>query len=158
MFWHKKNKLEHLKAYVSGEQRLLETINDEVFSSGMMGKGLVILPAEDIIYSPADAIVVSANDDMRHAIGLKFSNGMEVLIHIGLDTVTLNNKGFELLVNQNQSVKEGDPLIRFDNQLILDSGLDNPVILVITNDADVTYEIEKNHQVAAKKGRIMSFN
>lgn len=116
----------------SGELISLDNINDPVFSSRAMGEGIAIKPYSTSIVAPFDAIVESLFPT-GHAIGLKSNNGTEVLIHIGIDTVKLDGKGFEPLVKQGETVESGQPLIIFDSNLIREALFDDTVMIVVTN-------------------------
>ena len=126
---------ETLVAPLSGEVVALENVNDPVFSSGAMGKGLAIKPSEGIVYAPADAEVTIAFET-GHAYGLKTASGAELLIHIGIDTVSMNGEGFEKLVAAGDKVKAGAPLAKFDSSKIAAAGLDDTTMVIVTNTAD----------------------
>lgn len=126
---------ETLVAPLSGEVVALENVNDPVFSSGAMGKGLAIKPSEGIVYAPADAEVTIAFET-GHAYGLKTASGAELLIHIGIDTVSMNGEGFEKLVAAGDKVKAGAPLAKFDSSKIAAAGLDDTTMIIVTNTAD----------------------
>lgn len=102
---------------LTGELKSLKDINDPTFSEEILGKGIAILPKEGIVYAPFDG-VVSALFDTKHAIGLTDDQGMELLIHVGLETVNLGGTHFEVHISQGDLVKKGDPLITFDLQEI----------------------------------------
>jgi len=125
-----------LKACVSGQLIDMTEVEDEMFSQKMMGDGVAINPTSDTVVAPADAEVTMIMQDSLHAIGLRFGNGAEMLIHIGIDTVKLNGKGFTLKTSQGAHVKAGDPLITFDRQVIADAGYKDTVIMAITNSAE----------------------
>ena len=97
----------------------LSDVKDEVFSTESMGKGVAINPDSDVVKSPVNGEVIMAYPT-GHAIGLRSDDGAEVLIHIGMDTVDLNGKGFDLKVKQGDKVKIGDELVKFDKQVIKD--------------------------------------
>ena len=101
----------------TGELKSLKDVNDPTFSEEILGKGIAILPKEGIVYAPFDG-VVSALFDTKHAIGLTDDQGMELLIHVGLETVNLGGTHFEVHISQGDLVKKGDPLITFDLQEI----------------------------------------
>lgn len=132
VFW-KKNVNDNLKAVVTGRIIPIENVEDEVFSSGMMGVGMAIEPAENIIYAPGNGRVISANLEMGHAIGLKMDSGIEVLIHIGIDTVKLPANTFSVKVKENQKVKAGTKLIEFDRDAIARNNYKDTVIVVLTD-------------------------
>lgn len=126
---------ETLVSPLSGEVVALEHVNDPVFSSGAMGKGLAVKPAEGIVYAPADAEVTIAFET-GHAYGLKTASGAELLIHIGIDTVSMNGNGFEKLVAAGDRVAAGTPIAKFDAAKIAEAGLDDTTMIIVTNTAD----------------------
>lgn len=113
-------------------------ISDEAFASGAMGDGVGIRPAEGRVYAPFDG-TAEAVFPTGHAVGLKSEEGWEVLIHIGVDTVQLNGKGFSPLIRQGEHVKKGQPLVEFDREQIAAQGYDATVIYVVTNIPDEMY-------------------
>ncbi|NQG98224.1 PTS transporter subunit EIIC [Streptococcus suis] len=128
---------ETLVSPLSGDVVALENVNDPVFSSGAMGKGLAVKPSEGVVYAPADAEVTIAFET-GHAYGLKTASGAEILIHIGIDTVSMNGNGFEKLVAAGDKVKAGTPLAKFDAAKIAEAGLDDTTMIIVTNTADFT--------------------
>lgn len=128
---------ETLVSPLSGEVVALENVNDPVFSSGAMGKGLAIKPTEGVVYAPADAEVTIAFET-GHAYGLKTASGAELLIHIGIDTVSMEGNGFEKLVAAGDKVKAGTPIARFDSNKIAAAGLEDTTMVIVTNTADFT--------------------
>lgn len=121
-------------APVKGQILSLDDVNDAVFSSGAMGKGLAIIPDEGVVYAPFDGEVVTVYPS-KHAIGLRSDTGVEILVHIGLDTVQLNGQYFESFVEDGQSIRVGDPLIRFDLEQIKQAGYDVITPVIVTNTA-----------------------
>ncbi|KRM96795.1 beta-glucosides PTS, EIIBCA [Liquorilactobacillus aquaticus DSM 21051] len=117
---------------LSGKIISLSSIDDEVFSSGAMGKGIAIEPDEGILIAPAAGTVTLAFPT-GHAVGLKLDTGAELLMHIGMDTVELDGKGFELLVKQGDKVAAGQKLLRFDIGLIKQAGFKLTTPIVVTN-------------------------
>lgn len=115
-----------------GKVMALSEVPDAVFSSGAMGKGVAIEPAGNKLYAPFDGTVVMIAPT-KHAIGLRSETGVEILMHIGLDTVQLDGKPFTLNVQDGDKVKQGDLLIKFDKEFILDKGLKTITPLIITN-------------------------
>ena len=113
----------------------LKDVNDPVFSSGAMGQGIAVKPSEGVVYAPADAEVTIAFAT-GHAYGLKTTNGAEILIHIGIDTVSMNGDGFDQKVAQGIKVKAGDVLGTFDVAKIVAAGLDDTTMVIVTNTAD----------------------
>ncbi|MEG3312623.1 sucrose-specific PTS transporter subunit IIBC [Streptococcus parasuis] len=126
---------ETLVSPLSGNVVALENVNDPVFSSGAMGKGLAVKPSEGVVYAPADAEVTIAFET-GHAYGLKTASGAEILIHIGIDTVSMNGNGFEKLVVAGDKVKAGTPIAKFDAAKIAEAGLDDTTMVIVTNTAD----------------------
>ncbi len=126
---------ETLVSPLSGDIVALENVNDPVFSSGAMGKGLAVKPNEGVVYAPADAEVTIAFET-GHAYGLKTASGAEILIHIGIDTVSMNGNGFEKLVAAGDKVKAGTPLAKFDSAKIAAAGLDDTTMVIVTNTPD----------------------
>ncbi len=110
----------------------LSQVPDEAFASGAMGGGIAVEPTGDTVYAPADAMVVAAQPT-GHAFGLVF-DGVELLIHVGIDTVTLGGKGFEVFVKAGQKVTAGTPLVRFDRTIVEDAGYPviTPVVVMNT--------------------------
>ena len=142
-----------VSAPLKGEVVSLETVQDEVFSSGAIGKGIAIMPSEGTVYAPFDGEIITVYPS-KHAIGLRSNTGVEVLIHIGIDTVKLNGKYFETFVTDGQKVKEGDSLVRFDMDAIAREGYDTITPIIVTNtdhylDVLPTYTgtVEANHGV-----------
>ena len=126
---------ETLVSPLSGNVVALENVNDPVFSSGAMGKGLAVKPSEGVVYAPADAEVTIAFET-GHAYGLKTASGAEILIHIGIDTVSMNGNGFEKLVAAGDKVKAGTPIAKFNVAKIAEAGLDDTTMVIVTNTAD----------------------
>ncbi|EMB71294.1 TPA: sucrose-specific PTS transporter subunit IIBC [Streptococcus mutans] len=126
---------EILAAPLAGEVVDLKSVSDPVFSSEAMGKGVAVKPSGNTVYAPVDGTVQIAFDT-GHAYGIKSDNGAEILIHIGIDTVSMEGKGFEQKVQADQKVKKGDVLGTFDSDKIAEAGLDNTTMFIVTNTAD----------------------
>ena len=120
---------------IVGSAVALSDVNDPVFSSGAMGQGIAIKPTEGVVYAPADAEVTIAFAT-GHAYGLKTANGAEILIHVGIDTVSMNGEGFDQKVSQGSKVKAGDIIGTFDSAKIAAAGLDDTTMVIVTNTAD----------------------
>ena len=120
---------------IVGDVVALSDVNDPVFSSGAMGQGIAVKPSEDVVYAPADAEVTIVFPT-GHAYGLRTANGAEILIHVGIDTVSMNGEGFNQKVAQGDKVKAGDVLGTFDSAKIAAAGLDNTTMIIVTNTAD----------------------
>lgn len=123
---------ETISAPFSGKVIPLSSVPDEVFSSGAMGEGLAIDPSDNKLYAPFDGTVVMVAPT-KHAIGLRSEYGVELLVHIGLDTVTLDGKPFTLHVEDGVKFKKGDLLIEFDKEFIETQGLQTITPVIITN-------------------------
>ena len=126
---------ETIQTPIVGDVVALENVDDPVFSSGAMGQGIAVKPSQGVVYAPADA-EVSIAFATGHAYGLKTANGAEILIHVGIDTVTMNGEGFEQKVAQGDKVKAGDVLGTFDSNKIAAAGLDDTTMVIVTNTAD----------------------
>ncbi len=124
---------------------------DEVFSSKIMGDGLAIIPTTSIVRSPADGEITVVMEESKHAVGIKFENGVEALIHVGIDTVSMNGEGFEVFVKTGDSVKEGQDLIMFDEELIKNRGLSTYTMLVITNSSEYPNMVIETEKKLRKK-------
>lgn len=110
----------------------LSEVPDSTFAEGLVGKGLAIIPSSDIVKSPFKGRVTTIIPT-KHAIGITSDEGVELLIHIGIDTVNLNEKAFILKVNVGQEINIGDELIKFDMKLIKEAGLNLISPIVVTN-------------------------
>ncbi|WP_141432692.1 sucrose-specific PTS transporter subunit IIBC [Bacillus sp. 03113] len=146
---------ENLSFPVSGKVIELADVVDPVFSSGMMGKGTAVIPIEGNIYSPADG-KLSVVADTGHAYGLKTEKGAEVLLHIGIDTVSLEGKGFSTKVTAGQTVKKGDLLGTFDIEAIKGAGLDHTVMIIVTNSQEFS-DVVAADTTEAKVGELALF-
>lgn len=148
-----------LNAPVKGKSVPLSEVSDPTFGEEILGKGVAIQPTGNQIFSPCDG-TVDLMFDTGHAVNLKSSEGVEILIHVGLDTVSLKGEGFKTFKKTDESVKKGDLLIEFDREKLIEKGFDVIVPMVICNtdeyksitsltgnDVDVStpiLEIEKN--------------
>lgn len=117
---------------LDGQLIPLQEVKDPVFSKGVMGPGIAIEPTSETVFAPADGRIITVFPT-GHALGLAMDNGAELLIHIGLDTVGLEGKGFEKLIAEGDQVKKGDPLIRFDASVIKEAGLAATTLVIVTN-------------------------
>lgn len=130
-----------LKAVLTGRVIPLEEVPDDVFSQKIMGDGVAIEPESNVVVAPADAEVMVVMADSGHACGLKFDNDMEMIIHVGIDTVAMKGDGFEVLVSQGDRVSTGTPLIRFDKEKIKAAGYPATTMVIITGEGK-TKEIQ----------------
>jgi PTS system beta-glucosides-specific IIC component len=114
----------------------LADVQDKVFASGAMGKGLGIVPTDGHIYSPISGSIKAAMKT-GHAFGIKSDDGLEVLVHIGIDTVQLQGRGFESAVTRGQQVRAGDLLAVVDLDVIAEAGYDTTTLVMVTNTAQL---------------------
>lgn len=142
---------EVLNAPVSGTIVPLEKVEDAAFAQGALGKGVAINPTEGKVVAPCDGTIMTLFPT-KHAIGIVSDTGCEVLIHIGMDTVNLNGKGFEAHVNQGDKVKKGDVLVTFDLEEIKKEGysLVTPMIITNTNDYLDIVEVKEGNVQAGE--------
>lgn len=141
---------EVLTAPVSGQAQSLTTVNDQVFSSKLMGNGAAISANDDTIYAPVTGTITVAYET-KHAYGIQSDNGAEVLIHLGIDTVELKGQFFESQVSQGQHVNQGDVLGSFDRQQIAAAGYDPTVIMAVTNTAQFA-EVQRIQATTVQHG------
>lgn len=136
---------------VNGCVVAIDEVNDEAFASKAMGDGVGIIPIDGKVYAPCDG-TASVVFPTGHALGISV-NGVDVLIHIGIDTVELDGKGFETHVKQGDTVKQGDLLVSFDKDFIEAQGYDSTVIFIVTdmgNKKDIKSFTRKDVQVEEK--------
>lgn len=120
---------------IEGEVIPLAQIGDGVFSEGVLGMGCGILPQEETVYAPVSGEITQVAET-KHAIGLLSEDGIEVLIHVGMDTVDMNGDGFEVLVRMGQKIRCGQPMLKFSEKKIKAAGHPTTTALVITNSDD----------------------
>ncbi|WP_414046425.1 PTS sugar transporter subunit IIA [Macrococcus equi] len=147
-----------IKAPISGNYVAIENIPDPVFAQKMMGEGFGIEPNEGIVVSPIDGEIVNVFPT-KHAIGIKATNGLEILIHVGLETVAMNGEGFDTKISAGDKVKVGDELLTFDIDLIKEkaSSVISPVI--ITN-SDIIDNFDTVNSASLSRGEstVLSVN
>lgn len=139
-----------IAAPVAGTVKALEEIEDEAFSTGALGQGIAIEPAEGKIYAPVDGEITTFFPT-GHAIGMISENGVEILIHVGMDTVKLNGKGFTPKAEQGAHVKKGDLLLEFDIDLIKNEGYSTVTPIIITNTDDYS-DVVPTDEKSVNKG------
>lgn len=137
---------------LDGEAVDLSTVSDEMFASKTLGDGIAIVPKDGKLYAPCDAEVVMLFET-KHAIGLRTSNGAEILIHIGVNTVSMEGVGFTAFVKQNDKVKEGDLLIEFGLDAIKEKNLDPTVMVVNSN--STSYKVLNQSYGDVKTGDVL---
>lgn len=133
---------------VAGEVFPISKVKDQAFASEAMGKGVGIIPANGEVHAPFDGKIVALYPS-GHLVGMSDGKGAEILIHIGVDTVNLNGKGFSIKVKRGDVVKKGDLLIDFDNELLKKEGYDNTVMYIIT-DTSKNIEVLEGKKEAVK--------
>ena len=121
-----------IKSPLSGKVIALSEIDDPVFAGGAMGNGIAIEPTDNKVYAPFDGEIEFIAES-KHAIGLKSEDGVELLIHVGMDTVQMDGKGFDVKVKANEKVKAGELLLEFDKEAIQKAGYSLITPVVITN-------------------------
>ncbi|MBX0357149.1 N-acetylglucosamine-specific PTS transporter subunit IIBC [Halobacillus sp. Nhm2S1] len=146
----KEVKEEDFQMPLNGKVLPLAEVPDEVFAQGMMGPGFAIDPSEETFHSPVNGKVLQVFPT-KHAIGLELENGLEMLIHVGLDTVKLDGDGFELLVESGQKVEQGTPLLRVDLDFVKANAPSVVTPFIFTNAERATVELLKEGYV--KKGQ-----
>ncbi len=139
-----------LYACANGKTVELDKVKDEVFSTGMLGKGIAIEPENGRLYAPC-AGEVGHIFDTKHAINIISDFGAEILLHIGLDTVKLKGKGFDVKVKEGDRVNKGDLLCVFDIEVIKSAGLNATTPMVITN-SDQFGQIDPRPECEIKSG------
>lgn len=140
----KKNKIDiiEIKSPLTGRIISLKEVPDEVFSSKMMGDGIAIIPENNIVVSPIDGEVVMIMNESKHALAIGHKSGIQILIHVGIDTVSLNGEGFELLTSLNKSVKVGTPLIKFNQEVLKSKGVLATTMLIVAEPLEYTKSSE----------------
>lgn len=139
--WKKKREIE-IYSPINGEIIQIDTIPDKMFANKMLGDGIGFIMNEDTVYSPCEGKVMMIAGT-KHAIGIEDKNGVELLIHIGLDTVNLEGEGFKPLVQVGDKVSINTPLIEVNSVLIKEKGIDLTSAMVITNTDDYNFTFEK---------------
>lgn len=156
----KKNSNKEIKliAPVTGNTIDLSAVPDQVFSEKLAGDGIAIEPTGDIIVAPADGELSLVFNTM-HAFAMTLSNGAEILVHIGIDTVSLNGEGFEQLAQAGTTVKAGTPIIKINRDFILNKGFSLITPVLVTN-MDNVKELKANVgiNVTAGKDAIVTFS
>ena len=148
---------EGVTAPLSGRVIPMEEIPDQVFSQGILGEGVGIEPTGNVVVAPADATVCSVIEDSRHAVGLTLDNGAELLIHVGIDTVSMNGDGFQLHVKEGDRVHLGDKLITFDPEKIKAAGHPTTTAFLVTDPGDLTPTFETNVEAQAGRTVVIRF-
>jgi len=156
MFGFLKRKPREIKAPIDGMLVALEKVDDEVFSSKMAGDGIAIIPVGDTFVAPIDGVITKIFST-NHAFSIKGKQDLEILVHIGLETVALKGEGFERLANEGDTVKVGDPIIKVDLAYIKEHAKDIVTPILITDESKFD-EIDKNDNVVKSGDPIMEVN
>ena len=155
-FFKKKNKAFY--AMANGKTVAIEDVPDEVFATKMMGDGIAIQPNVGQIYSPCIGKVTMVMDNTKHAVGIENEDGIEVLIHVGLDTVSLNGEGFKASINQGDHVKKGEAILQIDHKLMKEKGMDLTTPMIITNTDQYHLAPTYNDSVIAGDTEVLKCN
>jgi len=156
MFGFLKRKVRDVYAPVDGQVVAIESVDDEVFSQKMAGDGVAIIPVTGKFTAPIDG-VVNKIFTTNHAYSIRSDKDLEVLVHIGLDTVSLGGKGFERIANEGDAVKAGDVIVEVDLAYIREQEKDIITPIIISDESDVK-TIEKKLTVVKCQDKIMEIS
>jgi len=145
-----------LLAVADGQAVELGAVPDEAFSSGMLGSGFAVVPSDGTIYSPIDGKIESITDT-RHAYTIHSNDGLDVLVHIGVDTVSMEGKGFISLVEPGDDVRAGDIIAKADLGLIKMRGLSAITPVLVTNSDELKDFSVKRGRVQGGKSTVMTY-
>lgn len=151
------SKAECVYAFTSGLTIPLSEVKDEVFSQGLLGKGIAVKSKDGKFYSPVDGTVTMVFPTM-HAIGMKSKGGSELILHIGIDTVKLEGKGFTAHVKDGCAVKKGDLLLEADLEMIEQEGYDTTAMLIVTDPMDSNLQYGKIAECQEKRMYYLRLN
>lgn len=135
LFKKKDTNVNEICAPLKGKCIDITATKDPVFSGKMMGDGVAIIPESNVVKSPCSG-TITMFFPTKHAFGITTNSGVEVLVHIGIETVNLNGKGFKSFVSKDQKINKGDKVITFDSNYLSDSAMDMTTMVIITNSAD----------------------
>lgn len=128
----KKHSGEKLTAMVDGRCIPLEQVNDPAFAEKTMGDGIAIIPESDVIVAPCDGVLTLVAPT-KHAFGMTGNDGLELMVHIGIDTVALQGEGFTVHVEQGAAVKKGQTIISYDQKYMNEHNMDMTTMLILLN-------------------------
>jgi PTS system glucose-specific IIA component len=151
-----KRKVREIKSPVDGQVVALESVDDKVFAQKLVGDGVAIIPMSNVFTAPIDG-TISKIFPTNHAYSIKSPKDLEVMVHIGLDTVELEGVGFERLAKEGDEVKAGDPIIQVDLGYIRDHAKDIITPIIISEESDVK-EIDKRLKIVKSQDIIMEVN
>lgn len=155
-FGKQQPKEETITAPLDGTIMRLEDVPDPVFAQNMMGDGIAIDPADGDVVAPVDGEIIQLFPT-KHAIGLRSEAGVELLIHVGIDTVSMNGEGFTAYVRAGDRVKRGDRLLSVDLPLVREKAKSAVTPIIITN-GDALESLEREAEASAKKGETVLFH
>lgn len=138
-----------IQAFLEGETISLKKVPDQVFSKKILGPGIAMMPSNQVLMSPVDGTVAALMERTRHSCCIRGEKGVEIMLHIGVNTVEMNGDGFELLVKNGQKVKAGDPLIRFSPEKIQAAGYPLITSMIVT-------EMGEFHHVSFQRGKTVT--
>lgn len=138
-----------LKAFLSGKTVEISKVPDPVFASETLGEGIAIEPTDNVVVAPADATISAVMEGSWHAVGFTLANGVDVLIHVGLDTVSMNGDGFQCHVQLGDKVRAGDKLITFDPKKVRAAGHPCITMMVFTDPQEKAFRFNENVEVKA---------
>jgi len=156
LFGFLNRKVREVKAPVDGEIVSIESVNDEVFSQKMAGDGVAIVPISNVFTAPIDG-TISKIFVTNHAFSIKSKKDLEVIVHIGLNTVNLNGKGFERLASEGDEVSCGDEIIKVDLNFLKENNIDT-ITPIIISDESIFKTIEKKLNIVKEGDTIMEVN
>ena len=145
-----------LSAYLTGKVIPITEVPDQVFSQKTLGDGIAIEPVNSVLLAPADGEITMISEDSFHACGIMLANGVELLLHIGLDTVDMNGDGFKPFIKAGDKVRRGDKLIAFDQEKIRAAGHPCTTVLVVTEEADQPVQFRTGMDVKAGQDTILT--
>ena len=150
------SKTDKALAPMTGKIIPIEEIPDEVFSGKILGDGLGIIPTDDEVYAPISGKITQLADT-SHAVGIEGDNGLEMLLHLGIDTVSLNGEGFTVHCKEGDTIKAGDKLITMDRDFISSKGLNTVCCIILINSSELKkYTILKG-EVTAPQDNILEY-
>lgn len=153
-FFRNENNFTFLYSPVNGRQIPLSNVNDSVFSTGMMGEGVAFILGDNTIYSPCDG-TLSIVADTLHAVGITMDNGVEILIHCGLDTVELHGEGFQILRAEGCRLKKGEPILKVDQTFMAKKKIDLVTPMIVTDSKGFDIKILENQNVFKGKSKVL---
>lgn len=153
----RKKKTKVIYAFANGKTVAIEDVPDEVFATKMMGDGIAIAPNAGEIYAPVKGQIKMVMENSKHAVGIINEDGLEILIHVGLDTINCNGKGFEIHVQVGDKIKPGDLLITYDKERLNSEGINDITMLVLTDPKDYHYTMHANQDVKIIESPIIEY-